>query len=159
MADMEKAKVVYEGLCNALTHAEWKFKRFDEDLAIGTGAQGDDLPISFIVSVDANRDLVLLLSKMDFEVKEDKRMEMAVAITVVNNKLANGNFDLDLGNGTLAYRMALSYRGSILGREAYDYLIHASVSTIDEFNEKFLALATDMMDLEKFLEVISKEKE
>lgn len=156
MADMEKAKVVYEGICNALTHDEWKFKRDDEDLTIVTGAQGDDLPMNFIVMVDADRDLVRLLSPMDFEVKEEKRTELAIAITMANNQLVNGSFDFDLGNGKIVFRMALSYRGSILGREAYDYLIRASLATIDEFNEKFLALATDMMDLEKFLELTSK---
>ncbi len=154
---MEKAKVVYEGLCNALTHDEWNFNRHDEDLTISTGAKGDDLPINFIVSVDENRELVCLLSRMDFEVKEDKRTELAIAITIINNKLANGNFDFDLGNGKITFRMALSYRGSVLGREAFEYLIHVSVATIDEFNEKFLALATDMMDLEKFLELTSEK--
>lgn len=157
MADMEKAKVVYEGLCNALTHDEWKFERHDEDLVVATGVRGDDLPMKFVIKVDAEREIVRLMSPLDFEVKEDKRMEMAVAVTMANNQMINGAFDFDLGDGKIVFRMTIPYCGSVLGREVFEYLVHGSAVTIDNYNEKLLALATGMMELEKYMEAINKD--
>ena len=152
----ELALQVLDRLCEAMDSHDWKYNVNRDALVIQTGAQGEDLPMDLIIRVDENRQLVMLLSKLPFTVKEDKRLDMAVAVSIVNNRLVDGCFDLDVKTGVLGFRMTSSYIESVLGKDLFAYMLFCSCGTIDDYNDKFMMLSTGMISLEQFMDAMNK---
>lgn len=142
---------VYDTICKMFDEKGFHYKRFDEDLAINCTVRGDDIPMELIFMVRADRQIVQLHSPMPFTVPEDKRVDIALATTVVNNMLIDGSFDFDFSKGKISFRLTASYIESILGKELFEYMLMVSAATIDEYNDKFMMMAKGMMSFEQFL--------
>ena len=149
--DMTRAKATFDTLCRTLDANKWKYAKDEENLAIQCGIQGEDLPMEVVITVDAKRCVVVLMSKIPFLVPEDKRLQLAVAVSVVNNRLVDGSFDYDVKSGKLFFRMTNSFINSALGSNLFNYMLAVSCKTIDEYNDKFLMIAKGMLSLEQFL--------
>ena len=152
--DIKLAKEVFAAVCQRLEEDEWSFKKDETKLEITCGAQGDDLPMDINIQVDADRSLVLLLSPMPFTVPEDKRLDVVVAVSAINNILADGCFDFSIVSGRLFFRMTNSFCDSLIGKEVFAYMLYTACATIDKFNDKFFMLTKGMLSLENFLSVI-----
>lgn len=150
---LQKARQNYATLCSALDSHEWNYQKHEEDLAITCTARGDDLPVELTVTVDADRELVMVMSRLPVVAPEDKRVETTIAVSAANNIMVNGCFDFDLSNGCLYFRIANSYIDSELGEDLFFYLIMCACTTIDEYNDRFLMLSKGMIDLNKFIEL------
>ena len=148
---LEQAKNVFQTLCAALDHDDWHYKKDEEALTIECGARGEDLPMELLVKVDVDRMLVMLLSKIPFQIAEDKRLDVAVAVSVINNMLVDGSFDYDVASGRIFFRMTNSFAYSTLGEAVFTYLLFCTCSMVDEYNDKFLMLAKGMISLDKFI--------
>ena len=153
MADekLARAQKVYQTLCAALDARNWKYKRDEENLRILCSARGDDLPMEINIAVDSNKQLIILLSHLPFIIPEDKRLDVAIATSVVNNKLVDGSFDYDITDGHMFFRMTSSFIESEIGNELFDYMLMCSCYTIDEYNDKFLMLGKGKMSIQDFL--------
>ena len=162
MADekaLKHAQSVYEMACRALSARDWKYKRHDEDLVITCGARGDDLAIDLVLMVDPKVQVISVFSPMPFKIVEDKRVEAALAVCLANNGLINGSFDYDISDGEIRFRLVSSFRESILGEELINYMVLVAASTIDKYNDKFLALSTGVMSFEQFVEWEQKKEQ
>lgn len=151
--NMNKAREVYASLVSTLDKRGWKFERHDADLVISSGVKGDDLPIEFILVVNAKQQVVEFLSRLPFEMPENKRVEGAVAVCAANDGLCDGSFDYNLQNGKITFRMTSSFCGeTVLGEELFEYMIYVASATVDRFNDKFLMLAKNAITLAQFIE-------
>lgn len=150
--NMAKAKEVFDALVNMLDTRDWKYDKFEEDLVIKSGIKGEDLPIEFIVVVKPQNQVVQLLSRLPFQIPEEKRVDAAIAICVANNGLVDGSFDYDIAEGNITFRLTSSYRESELGADLFEYMILVSAGTIDDYNDKFFMIAKDMMSVQQFIE-------
>lgn len=148
---LEQARATFATLCRMLENAQWKFDKDEEKLSVRCGAQGDDLPIELKIEVDAGRMLTMVISQLPLMVQEDKRLDVAIAITAINNALANGSFDYDVLSGRIFFRMTNSFCDSVLGEELFAYMVYASCQIVDEYNDKLLMLAKGMVSIEQFL--------
>jgi hypothetical protein len=160
MADeknLARAKKVYQTICGMLDKEGWNYKKDEEKLSIETGARGDDLPIDLNIHVDAERQLVMLLSRLPYVIPEDKRIDCALAVSAINYRLVHGCLDFSVADGNLFFRMTSSFQDCEMDPEAYRYMVYASCSTIDEYNDKLLLLGKDLIKLEKFLELINEK--
>ncbi|MBQ7915647.1 MAG: hypothetical protein IJ315_02515 [Firmicutes bacterium] len=159
MADQEKlnqaAVYAYVTLCSALDSKNWKYERHDQDLKITCSATGDDLPMELVIKVDPTKQMVTLLSHLPFTVPEDKRLDAAVAVSLINNCLVDGCFDFDIAEGHIFFRMSNSFIESQLSETVFLYLLFCSCQTIDEYNDKLLMLVKGMITIEKFIEVVN----
>lgn len=156
MADeksLEQAQAVFQDFCRALDSQNWHYSKDESELRIECGARGDDLPMKLVIRVNPDIKLVTLISHIPFATPEDKRLDLAIAVSVVNNRLVDGCFDYDVKEGNMFFRMTNSFRDSSIGQDAFLYMIYCSCQTIDEYNDKFLMLAKGMISLEKFLEL------
>ncbi len=147
-----KAEKMFETLCQTLDKRDWKYEKGTNGLYIDTGCAGEDIPIEIRVLVDADRQIVRVLSHMPVQVPEDKRLEMAIAISCVNNVLADGCFDFDIHEGLVFYRMGCNYIDKQVGEEALEYLVFCSIQIIEQYNDQFLMLAKGLLPLQQFLE-------
>ena len=148
---LEQAQAVFATLCRALDAHEWQYQKDEEGLCIECSARGDDLPMEITVKVDAERMVIRLISHMPFVIQEDKRLDVAIAVSSINNMLVDGSFDYDITSGQIFYRMTNSFLESEIGEEVFLYMIFCSCQMIDEYNDKFLMLAKGMLSLEQFL--------
>lgn len=144
------AQRTFGTLCSMLDNKNWSYKKNEEDLTITCTARGDDLPMELIIRVDEMRSLVSLLSYMPFRIKEEKRIDAAIALTIVNYKLVDGSFDFDLHDGTVIFRLTNSFRGSDLGEDVFEYMVLVSCQTIDDYNDKLLMLSLGNLDIDAF---------
>lgn len=154
MSDEKKitlAREVYKTLCDALTSKGWTFDRVEEKLLVRFDVSGDDIPMRFGMFVDADRQLVRLLSPIGFDMNEDKRMDGAIAVCVASNGMINGSFDYDLNDGSITFRMVQSYKGSMLGKEVFCYMIDCACAMVDRYNDRFFALNKGIMSLSDFI--------
>ena len=149
---MQKAKEIFDALVDMLDTRDWKYEKFEEDLVIKSGIKGEDLPIEFIVVVKPKNQVVQLLSRLPFQIPEEKRVDAAIAICVANNGLVDGSFDYDISDGDITFRLTTSYRESTLGADLFEYMILVSAGTIDDYNDKFFMIAKDMMSIQQFIE-------
>ena len=146
------ARAVYEDMCAALEKRRWKHQRSDDDLVITFGVSGDDLPMDFILAVDAERQLLRVLSRLPFKVPENKRMEIAIATCAASYRLADGSFDFDLATGDIVFRQTASFRESRIGDGLFEYLVEVPGIIVDKYNDKFFAISKGMMSIDDFLD-------
>ncbi|MBD5132848.1 MAG: YbjN domain-containing protein [Clostridiales bacterium] len=156
---LKQAKAAYNTLCAVLDEENWHYEKIEDELTIMCSARGEDLPMGLIVRIDAERMLVVLLSPMPFEIPDDRKEALSVAVAVASNTLADGSFDFDYVNGRIAFRMTSSYRDSLLGKELFRYMVFVSCQTIDEYNDKFLEVAQSGMSNEQTYEFIKRVSE
>lgn len=148
---MDLAKEIYSTLCLALDRREWHYKKDEESLVVHFGVNGDDIPMDFIFAVDAERQLVRVMSPLPFKFSEDKRMDGAIATCVASFGLADGSFDYDISTGIVIFRMTATYRESKLGDGLFQYMISCSTAMVDEFNDKFLAIEKGLLSIGDFI--------
>ena len=145
------AKQVYKTLCDAIEKREWNFSKDEESLVVYFGVSGDDIPMQFILVVDAERQLIRVMSPLPFKMSEDKRIEGAVATCAASFGMVDGNFDYDLSNGAIVFRMTASFRESLIGEGLFQYLISCSCAMVDKYNDKFLAIDKGLMSISDFI--------
>ena len=149
---MQIARQVYSTMIRMLDTRDWKYEKYEDELLIKSGIKGDDLPIEFIVVVKPKQQVVQFLSRLPFDMPEDKRVDGAIAVCVANYGLVDGSFDYDISDGEIRYRLTSSYRESFLGEDVFEYMIMCAASTIDNYNDKFFMLAKGMLTIQQFIE-------
>ncbi len=148
---LEQAKQTFATLCRALDKENWRYKKLEDELTIECGARGDDLPMDITIKVDPKRMLILLLSHLPFVIQEDKRLDVAIAVSAVNNVLVDGCFDYDVASGHMFFRMTNSFIESSISEEVCTYMLFCSCQMIDEYNDRFLMVSKGMVSMEQFL--------
>lgn len=151
-ADMVSAKKVYDSLCSVMDGRGWTYKKEEEEWIIRFGVRGEDMVMDFVILVDAERQLIRVLSPLSFNMTESKRMDGAIATCVASYGMANGSFDYDITDGSIAFRMTASYRDSIIGDGMLQYMIDCSCAMVDRYNDKFLAINVGLLSISDFIE-------
>lgn len=152
-----QARVALDTVCAMFDDRGWRYEKDVENLEARCSATGDDLPIAVRFKVDAEREVVMFLSSLNFNIPEDKRAELSVATNMINNALVAGSFDFSYENGAIAFRMVNSYCDSLISKEVYDYMLVVGCQTVDEYNDKLLMVAKGTMSLEDLDECIRGE--
>lgn len=146
------ANQVYKTVCDALDARQWRYMKEEDKLLVRFGVNGDDIPVQIIMVVEADRQLIRVLSPLPFKMSEGKRMEGAIATCVASYGLADGSFDYDLSDGSIFFRMTASFRESVIGESLIQYMISCTCAMVDQFNDQFLAIDKGMMSITDFIE-------
>lgn len=118
------AQNVYQTICEMLDEKGIKYTKHEDDLVVSCTVRGEDIPMDIVIFVHEKQQIVRLLSPMPFDIPEDKRIDMAIAVNIANYGIIDGSFDYDLSDGDLRFRMTTSYRESILGKELFEYILN-----------------------------------
>lgn len=158
MEDKKKkqCKEVFNTICKTLDEKKWVYKTDEEKMMISFGVTGEDIPMDFYVVCNEESLLVKFTSFLPFKVAEEKRVEFAVAVSLVNYKISEGCFIYNICDGMLGFSSNVSFMDSLIGKQLFDYMINLACYTVDLYNDKFLMLSKGNYDLTKFLEEISK---
>ena len=126
MADeknLQRAKQVYQTLCELLDNSDGKYEKDEEKLLVHFFVRGEDIPVQVIIFMDVDRQLVRLLSPLPFKMSEAKRMEGAIATCAASYGIPDGNFDYNLADGTILFKMTACFRESQIGQDLFQYMI------------------------------------
>ena len=151
MADMQAMRA-YATIIAMMDNDNLKYSRDDENLHIDLGFDTEDLEVKIKFVIDEERELVRIFSFLPFKFPEDKRVEGAVATCVANHGMVNGSFDYDFSDGELLFKLVNSYKGDCFSEEAARYMLGVAVSTVDNYNDRFFALAKGLMTLKDFVD-------
>ena len=156
MADaklMKRAQKVYNTLCLALDSLHWSYTRHENDLVVTLGVSGDDIPMGFVIAVDAERQLIRCLSQLNVKFNKNNAPIGNIACCHFTFKLNDGSFDYDYKENTVTFRITASFLDSLISEELILYLIATACNTVDDYNHHFDALANDKMTLEELLDI------
>ena len=129
---------VYGLLCEALDKKGWRYDKYPEDGVVTFGVSGEDIPMSFVVSADEDKQAVQFYSKLPFAFPEDKRLVGAHAVCRVNFDMPIGCFDYNINTGEMMFRLVSSYRDSLVTSDLYVEMIGVACMLLDEYNDKLL---------------------
>ena len=156
--EMQQAKAVFEVFCNALKEDDWSFEPLNDELSIYLGVKGENLNMDLGIMVQEGKQTVSVMSQLPFEVIEDRRMEMAIAICMANGRVACGLFDYDISDGTILFRLSHSFNDCPLTKGLAKALVLKVCSIVDLYYDRLRALGTGVIDLERFLELESEDE-
>jgi hypothetical protein len=148
-----KDLAVFNTVCSALDSENLKYDADKEKLTVFLKVRGEDLPISVLFRVGADRNVLSVNSLLDATAGEDKRVEFAIAINAANYALVNGSFDYDINSGKIIYRMAHPYLSSDISESIIKYMLYCLFSVVDEYNDRFVLLSQGVIDIAKFIEL------
>lgn len=146
------AKQVYKTLCDAIDNRQWNYDKDEENLRVQFEIIGEDLPMRFIVIVDAERELITLASPMQYKISESKRMEGAIAACAASFGLTDGHFVYNISNGVIMFKMTSLFRNSVIGEALFQYMIDLSCIIVDKYNDRFLALDKGIISVADFID-------
>ena len=152
------AAQTYHTFCEALDDLGWKYERLDEDLMIRCAASGKDLPMELLIYVRKDPKTFGIYSPLPFKIAENKVIDIAVALSMVNNRLVHGCFDYDWNYGEIKFRIQEFYEGMIVSGEVCKYLVACASQTIDRYNDMFLAINEGMMSIAQFAEQMNSKE-
>ena len=147
----ELAQKVFQLLCNTLDARNLRYDKDDEKLVLHLRLDGEDIPMKFLFCVDAPRQLVRVHSPFPFKMSEDKRLDGAIAACYATYGMVDGNFDYDITDGSLQFRLTAAYRDDQIGDGFFMYLIGCCNAMVDKFNDRFLALSKGYIDISDFM--------
>lgn len=148
---LKNAQNVFNTMCAMLDEKNVRYNKHLEDLVVTFKMRGDDLPMDFILNIDADRELVRLMSPIPVTFEADKRTIGAIATSQANYSLADGSFDYDYMQGRVMFRMTSSFMDSLISKDLFEYMVAIACMTVDEYNDKFLMLAKGYLSLEDYL--------
>lgn len=152
MTKEQRAKIVFDKVKAHLDGNKFKYDADDQEMSITMTVRGDDLPLPVFVRVHADRQLIRILSPIPAKMPEDKRIEGAVASAVANYGIVAGNFDYDMSDGEIRFRVTQSFLEGDVTDEIIHYMFGILFNTVDAYNDRFFMLAKGLMTIEQFIE-------
>ncbi len=118
----------------------WKFERDDDNDVIKTGVNAKNASFRVIIYGLEEKDLLTVYVAQDNNIPKDKHIVVAEFITRANYGLNLGNFDLDLEDGELGYKVAIDMEGGQLSTDMVGNMVGAGVSTMDQYYPGLMAV-------------------
>ncbi len=118
----------------------WKFEKDDDSDVIKTGVNAKNASFRLIIYSLEDKDLLTVYVAQDNNIPEDKFATICEFITRANYGLNLGNFDLDLEDGELGYKVAVDLEGGVLSTDMVGNMVGAGVSTMDQYYPGLMAV-------------------
>ena len=151
MDKFELAREIFEIVCCGLDSKGYRYSKDEEKLAITISFSGEDIPMNFAMVVKPDLNILRIFSAMPFKIAEDKRVEAALAVAHVNQKLNIGMFSFDLSDGSLYFEINQFYDETKFGEGLVTSLLGISGYFVDEYNDRFLMLSKGVLSLQDFM--------
>ena len=154
---METKQSLYKKFCEFADSIGLKYRRNDEEFSIGTGMQGDDLPMTFRIVVDDEPLRIWIWSLLPVKMKDGKQMAAcSIAVHAINDKIFFGNFDMDPEDGSIGFEMTNIFEGCTVDDSTvvFGTMLAIVTKNVDDYNDKLAALAKGEIDIEEFRDLI-----
>lgn len=150
MSDEQKhimAREAFDTFKKVLEENGIPYQAFDDDLVIKTGGVGDDLPMDMYIYIEENAGRAVIRIPMQFKCPKEKMGECSLLTCYASNRLALGQYNLDILNGEITYVNIIYYNAGIITPEYYFNMIIGSFAAADIYNDKYLMVIKGMADV------------
>lgn len=144
----ELTKATFDALREAVKGNGWQCVCNEDALTVQYGVKADDLQLDFYILLDAQRQLVLLMSKLPFTFVPHKRVDGAVETCAINYELIDGNFAYDFVNGLCHFKMTACYRDSVISPKAFEFMLNYSVVVMEKYYKRLYRIAIGLESAE-----------
>lgn len=156
---MMMGKKTFETIRKVLIDNEFKFSTDEENLVFETGATGEDLPMRMLIIVEPEAERVQIRIPMQFSCPKEKLAECAILTCYASNRLALGQYNLNVLNGDITYVNIIYYAGSLIASEQYFNMIIGSFKAADIYNDKYMMVINNMMNVVDVIEKLEDSKD
>ncbi len=118
----------------------WKFEKEEDSDVIKTGVNAKNAAFRLIIYSMEDKDLLTVYVAQDNNVPDKKRLVVAEFIARANYGLNLGNFDLDMEDGELGYKVSIDLEGGQLSTDMVGNMVGAGVSTMDQYYPGLMAV-------------------
>ena len=148
---LEYSKILYNMLFEVIDEREYFYRKFDDKLVIQFMARYGKIPLQINTYIDEEHEFIKMIGILYTSFDEEKRLEGAIAIAHLNSYLANGNFEYDINDGSIRYKLVQCYAESKISKDLLDDMIENILTLTDIFREKFIKINDGELPLEDFL--------
>jgi hypothetical protein len=124
---------VFETIIEYFERDGWKYRRLPGHDALEMGLSGEKGTYRLVVVVDGERSIVRFLTFLEGKVPETRRREVMEYLTRANYGLLLGNFELDLGDGEVRFKVGTDIEGIAFSYEQYQSTLYVSVAMMDRY--------------------------
>lgn len=125
----------------------------EQECAINILIETEDFPLSHRLIVFDGPASITLYSDLGFEFKEEKQMDILLAVAMANYSLDHGCFEVDMEESLLFYRIqtCLPENGKVEPK-FFEYLLVNANHTIDYYNDLFFLVSENKITLDEFFQ-------
>ena len=124
-----------------MTDNDLHFEALDDRDAIVSNIQGENANYRVALDVHEEKDQLLVYTIGQSNVPEPKRHDVAIFLTRANYGLYIGNFELDMGDGEVRYKVATDVEGSAVSPTMVGNSISYGIRTFDRYFPGLMAVA------------------
>ena len=135
-----KAWKHYMLICRSLEYNDIPYIKDDNTLCVRCRICGRDGDLQFLYSVDPSKMLINLYSPLNISFDTKNSADAALAVCLINNRLSNGFFYLDMDDRLLYFRMTTSFYETDLNGMLFEYMLSAAADTIEEYSPEIETL-------------------
>ena len=153
-----RAKKNYAVVCRYYKnkHMGAEPRMFDERLMVHSvlpGPKGQSEKTSCIVKVHEQQQKIIVMACFPYSVPVENRGLMAIALCIINSKIMDGYFVLDLfGDGSITYMSSASYGSGVIEESLIRHLSFMMTSALMVFEDDLFALSNGDMEFKQFEE-------
>ncbi len=138
---------VYNSIVEKLQGRGYELEREDDSLTAYFQAETSVLPITFAVTVNADKQSLMLIATSDITFPKDRLSDGAIATCVTNCMLVDGGFEFEYATGKLVFRVSSSFKGSVISTDVFDYLFRRAYNASLTYCTELSKLAKGEIDL------------
>ena len=127
---------MYETLCRVLKKNEIAFEKTD-GLCVCCSVGGKDGENRVIFCADCSKELFVLYAPMVSHIPQECISDVSLAICMLNNRLQDGSFCLDLSARMVYFRMTYSFYNSEPTEDGFAYMLSCAAETVERYRMSF----------------------
>lgn len=124
---------IYKQVQTFLKTDGWPVIEVEPTTVLQVTFQGDNAQWLCYAQIQEDNRQLVFYSMLPTQVSEEKRMAIAQFIIRANNGLALGNFELDLGDGTIRFKTSLRSPNSDVSVDVIKDVVYTNVLTVDHY--------------------------
>ncbi len=153
-SNQELAERALKMLCKAMDNNGYRYDYNRGIYQLQSGFNGTNMKIQITVNIDEKRNLATLTSTMPYSVESADKGVMARAVAMVSDSCISGCLDYYEESGRIDFRMTMGYGTDEVNADFFDYMVGASLGTIDDYNDKLQKVAIGAMSLDDLKKLI-----
>ncbi|HIJ80291.1 MAG TPA: hypothetical protein HPP76_01120 [Desulfuromonadales bacterium] len=124
----------------ALRAENWNFHRDADAPVLRTGANGKNSDFKAVFVVREEHDSLFFYVEIAPKVPDGRRKEAADFLTRANFGIGIGNFEMDMENGEVRYKISIDMEGGVLSHAMVNNIIRTGFSTTDRYFPAFMSV-------------------
>lgn len=151
--DRMRAKKIYDLLCEVTdTGRPWYRADPDQMKISSTELVGKVWFINYIINLDSKNQLVRFIARLHIKFDTNRRVDGAMAVSIINNILADGNFDYNYSTGEVFFRNTLLFRDSVISKQLLKNFFATALHTIECHVIKLYKISKGLINYDEIID-------